>query len=148
MPIRAIRNPNDYLRDRGIRYLTSEACTLGLRSLYDVDEEVAVGVEDFFGMNLRCPARNYGKNSVLISKNVLWDLCVFLAFIEGADEVWDYVDEFGEGRHLRIHTNLTKTEEDREWKMIENGRCVRHSPVTGQKHRNFSSVHATWGYSN
>ena len=148
MTVKRVTNLTDYLRENGVRYLTSEACALGLRSLYDVDKEVAPHLEDFFGMSFRAVARNNGEYSVLIAKDVLWSLCIFLAFVNGADEVYDYKDEFGENHHLRIHIDLTEEERERERKLMQYGEVRRYWPVAGQRHRNFASVHAAWGFSN
>lgn len=147
MPVKRIDNYNDYLRSKGVRFLTGEACALGLRKLYDVDEDAVFDVENYFGMTMRSEGRSGGAASFLMSDDARMGLCIYFLFLDGADEV--YLFNIDGSTHIRAHINLDETEREREKRMLSLFDWVRRwYAVPGQQHRNFASVHAIGGFNN
>ncbi len=109
MKQKAVRHYGDYLRENGIRYLTSESCAIGLRGLYDVDPDIVAAIESFFGVTLNARGwNNQDGKSIMLSNTVLKDLCIFLLLYNGCDIVAEIT---GDNPHVRGYWDVEYTDD-------------------------------------
>jgi len=91
-----INSFHDYLKNQGVGYLTSEACGIGIRALFDYSERGLRVLNGFFGTNLNGhPNMNsYVGNdraigSIVLPHSMIRSLVVYCLLMNGADAVID-----------------------------------------------------------
>jgi len=90
-----VSNFNEYLKNQGVGFLTSESCGLGMRGLYDLSERGKILIEEFFSVTAN--NRNWNPQvgaddavaSIRMPYDVIRPLVVYCLFRNGAEVVFD-----------------------------------------------------------